>query len=85
MKKLHFKNFFEDFLYDLDDFITIYDHNIHVFHFLKLNKLSNKEIILTLDKRIVKINGEDLLVQKMSKEELLIKGLILKVEFIYEK
>ena len=85
MKDLHFSSYFKNFLYDLDNFITIYDNNLHVFNFEKLEKLSADEIILKLSKRVVKIKGENLLVKQMTKEELLIKGTILKVEFTYER
>ena len=83
MKNLHFKDTFKNFLYDLQDFITIYDNHLHVFNYIKLNKLSNTEIVLTLPKMEVIINGTDLKIKQMTKQELLITGIILKVEFKY--
>ena len=70
MKNLHFRDHFKNFLYDLQDFITIYGNNLHVFNYSKLNKLSNTEIILTINNRKVFIEGNDLKIKKMSKEEL---------------
>ncbi len=85
MKNLHFNEYFKNFLYDLNDFITIYENNLHVFNYEKLNKLSSDEIILIINNKKVLINGVDLKIKQMTKQELLINGIILKVEFIYEK
>lgn len=84
MKNLHFRDHFKNFLYDLQDFITIYENNLHVFNYSKLNKLSDDEIILTINNRKVVIEGKSLKIKQMSKVELLISGNITKVEFIYE-
>ncbi len=81
MKNLHFKSYMENFLYDLNNFITIYDDTLHVFNFNKLNKLSDTEIILKIGFKLVLIEGENLRVSKMTKQELLINGDIFKVEF----
>lgn len=83
MKNLHFKDTFKNFLYDLNNFITIYDNHLHVFNYIKLNKLSDTEIVLTLSKMEVTISGNDLKIKQMTKQELLITGIILKVEFKY--
>ena len=85
MKNLHFKSFMKNFLFDLDNFITIYDNNLHVFNFIKLNKLSESEIIITLENKTIKIIGNNLKVKQMTKQELLINGLLEKVEFVYAK
>ena len=84
MKDLHFRNYFKNYLLDLEDFITIYDENLHVFNYEKLIKLSEKEIILKLNKREVSIEGNNLKIKQMTNQELLIMGSILKVEFKYE-
>ena len=84
MKNLHFKDSFKNFLFDLEDFITIYENHLHVFNYLKLNKLSETEIVLKFNKMSVIINGISLKIKQMTKQELLINGKILKVEFIYE-
>ncbi len=85
MKNLHFKDTFKNFLFDLENFITIYDKHLHVFNYQKLDKLSEKEIDLIIDNKKVIIEGNNLVVKQMTKQELLIEGFILKVEFKYEK
>lgn len=85
MKNLHFKENFKKFLYDLDNFITLYENNLHVFNYAKLDKLSEDEIIIIIDNyKKIRILGSKLNVKQMTKQELLINGLILKVEFSYE-
>ena len=85
MKSLHFSEYFKDFLYDLNDFITIYENNLHVFNYTKLNKLSADEIVITINNKKILIKGNNLKIKQMTKQELLINGLILKVEFIYDE
>ena len=84
MKNLHFRENFKNFLFDLEDFITIYENHLHVFNYKKLNKLSETEIVLSFNKMLVTINGINLKIKQMTKQELLINGSILKVEFSYE-
>jgi len=85
MKNLHFRENFKNFLFDLDNFISIYENNLHVFNYEKLEKLNDDEIIIIIiDNKKVKINGNNLNIKQMTKQELLINGLILKVEFVYE-
>jgi len=84
MKNLHFKDSLRNFLFDLDNFITIYDNTFHVFNYKKLEKLSEDEIIIHLENKVINIKGSNMKIKQMTKQELLIKGIILKVEFIYE-
>jgi len=84
MKNLHIKDSLKNFLFDLENFITIYDNHLHVFNYMKLNKLSDTEIILKFDKFKLIISGINLKIKQMTKQELLINGCILKVEFDYE-
>ncbi len=84
MKNLHFKEYFNNFLFDLENFITIYENTLHVFNYQKLDKLSDTEIILKINNKKVIIDGTNLKIKQMTKQELLISGEILKVEFVYE-
>ena len=84
MKNLHFRENFKNFLYDLENFITIYENNLHVFNYQKLNKLSDTEIVIILDNKKLVINGTNMKIKQMTKQELLINGVFLKVVFLYE-
>lgn len=84
MKNLHFRESFKNFLYDLENFITIYENNLHVFNYEKLDKLSDTEIVIIINNKKLKISGINMKIKQMTKQELLINGNILKVEFLYE-
>ena len=84
MKNLHFRENIKNFLYDLDNFITIYDNNLHVFNYDRLDKLSDNEIIVRLFNKKIVINGKNLNIKQMTKQELFINGDVMKVEFFYE-
>lgn len=81
---MNLKESLVNFLYDKNYFINIYDDYIHVFNFQELISLSDKKIILSLEKFKVEITGNNIIIKKMSKNEILIKGLINKVGFFYE-
>ena len=84
MKNLHFKDNFKNFLFDYDNFISFYENYLHVFNYKKLDKLNDKEIIIILSDKKIIIDGNNLNIKKMTKQELLISGVILKVELVYE-
>ena len=84
MKSLHFREYFKNYLFDLEYFITIYENHLHVFNYQKLNKLSDTEIILKQENKSIIIGGNNLKIKQMTKQELLIIGNVLKVEFKYE-
>ncbi len=81
---MHIKESLINFLYDKDYFINIFENYIHVFNFRELKSLSSKKIILKLDTFTLDIEGNDLFITKMLPNEVLIKGSISKVGFIYE-
>ena len=85
MKNLHIKDSLKNFLFNLENFITIYENHLHVYNYQKLKKITDEEIILIFDKFMLIIKGINLKLKKMTKQELLINGTILKVEFNYEK
>ena len=66
----------QNFLYDQEYFIDIFNNCLHVYYYLDLINLSDKLIELRLKDFILKIEGKDLIVSKMDKHEILIKGVI---------
>ena len=74
----------QNFLYDKDYFISIYDTYIHVFNYKDLVSLTSKLIVLKMDKFSLEIKGEDLFITKMMPNEILIKGVIKNVGITYE-
>ena len=81
---MHIKDTLINFLYDKNYFINIYEEYIHVFNYVELISLSSNKIILKLEKFKLIINGQKLFITKMIPNEILIKGNINSVEFLYE-
>ena len=81
---MHIKDNLINFLYDKNYFINIYEEYIHVFNYIELISLASNKIILKLEKFKLIINGQELFITKMIPNEILIKGSINSVEFLYE-
>jgi len=81
---MNIKDTITNFLYDKEYFINIYEDYIHIYNYLEIIKLTNTLIILKLNKFKLEIKGNDLNIKRLDKKELLIKGIITKVGFIYE-
>lgn len=81
---MHMKDSLINFLYDKKYFINIYDEYIHVFNYEELISLSSKKIELRFSSFNLIIDGENLFINKMLSNEMLIKGVINKVGFVYE-
>ena len=60
------------------------DEYIHVFNYEELISLSSKKIELKFSNFKLVIDGENLFINKMFPNEMLIKGTINKVGFVYE-
>ena len=69
------------FLYDRNYFINFYEDKLHVFNYIDLETLTDKEIILKFDNFIFFISGSNLHVIKMAQVEMLITGQIDSVRF----
>ena len=70
-------NFFKDQEY----YIDIFNNYLHVYSYLDLISLSSKLIELKMPDFNLIIEGENLIITEMDKQELLIKGLITNVGF----
>lgn len=81
---MHMKDSLINFLYDKKYFINIYDEFIHVFNYQELLSLSESKIILRMPDFQIVIQGSNLFITKLFPSEILIKGCISKVEFVYE-
>ncbi len=75
---------FKSYLKKEDYYIILYSNYIYVYRYIDIIKFTDKYISLKLNNMILNIYGIDLLIKKMEKEELLIKGNITKLEKIYE-
>ena len=75
---------FKNYLKGEEYYIIIYSNYIYIFNYVDIIKFTDTYIILKLEKIKLYIYGNDLLITKLEKKELLIKGYINKVEKIYE-
>ena len=71
----------QNFLYDQEYFIDIFQNCLHVYYYEELLSLSDTLIELKLKEFILVIEGEDLSISSMDKHEMLIKGKINTMRF----
>ena len=62
----------------------MYDNYLYVFNYLNLDLLTNKKIVLKLEKFKLLIKGENLFISKLLPQEILIKGKIENIGIDYE-
>ncbi len=74
----------KEFLYNKKYFISMYEDKLYVYHYQELIKLNSDEIILKIENFILSIKGNKLSVSQMTKEELMIQGIINEVKYKYE-
>lgn len=65
-------------------YIILYSNFVYVYNYKEIIKFTDSFIGLKLEKMKVCIYGNNLLITKLERKELLIKGNISKVEKIYE-
>ncbi len=75
---------FKNYLKKEEYYIIIYSNYIYIYNYLEIMKFTETYISLKLAKLKINIKGQDLLITKLEKKELLIKGLIKEVEKVYE-
>lgn len=75
---------FKSYLNKEEYYIIIYSNFIYIYKYIDIIKFTDSFISLKLEKFKINITGIDLLITKLEKNELLIKGIINKVERIYE-
>lgn len=71
----------QNFLYDQEYFIDIFQNCLHVYYYEELLSLSDTLIELKLKEFILVIEGENLIISSMDKHEMLIKGKINNMRF----
>lgn len=73
----------KNFLYCKENFINLFENNIHVFNFVNLVNLTEISARFEFCDFKVSIIGEGFIVKRMLKNEILIQGKIKKVEYEY--
>ena len=75
---------FRNYLKEEDYYIVLYSNYIYIYKYLDIIKFTDIYISLKLKSFKLNVYGIDLLISKLECDELLIKGIINKVEKIYE-
>lgn len=57
---------------------------IHIINYLKVDEISFNNIKVSLNNKIININGEKLIITKLDENEMLIKGVFKGIDFIDE-
>lgn len=71
-----------EYIKDEDYLVGIYKGTTHIFNYIKILDISPNEIFISLKNQKIKLFGENLIVKKLDKNEILIKGKIKRVDFI---
>lgn len=71
---MHIYNTIKNFLYDKNYYIAQYDNKIYCCNIKKIIFLSKEKVTLKLENKKIDINGDNLIVEKLTKEEILITG-----------
>ena len=75
---------FKNYLRDEQHYIILYSNYIYIYKYNDIIKFTDTYICLKLNKIKLNIYGIDLLITKLESDEILIKGIINKVEKMYE-
>lgn len=74
LRKLH------NYLNEVEMKITYYQEQLNIENYIKINDFSNKQISIQYEKGIILVMGENLVITKMLKDEILISGDIKNIE-----
>ena len=61
--------------------IRLDEHFVSIVNYKKILKVGTSEIHIAMNKKNILISGEDLYIYSLNKDELILKGKILKVDF----
>ena len=78
---MHIVKNLQNFLYDQDYCIDLFQNCLHVYYYEELLSLSETLIELRLKEFILIIEGNNLSISNMDKQEILIKGEIKEMRF----
>ena len=72
-----------NYLLDSEYKLTVFEDKIHLINYKKLLVLEDEKIVLSTNKTIVTITGEKLSLKKLLQNEILLSGVIRKIEVNY--
>ncbi len=78
---MHIFSNLKNFLYDNDNFISIFDNKIYLYNITKIDNISSNLIILYFNNKKIEIKGNNFIPIKSLNKEILFKGNIESVNF----
>lgn len=63
---------------------TVYNNRIHIVNYIRIDFLTNNELLIIGDDSKIKIKGNNLVLNKLLNKEILIIGKVYSIEVIYE-
>lgn len=70
-----------NYLFDRDYLICAYDDHVYIYNYTFLENFSDTKISVKVKSHYISITGKSMIVVKVTKEEMLIKGSILSIKF----
>ena len=70
-----------EYIYDDKFQIWIINNNINILNYIEIISFSDTKVIIKCPSNTLCINGNNLIISKLLKDELLIKGKIINIEF----
>lgn len=77
---MNIRNNITNYLFDKDYLICTYDNYVYLFNYISLISFSDTKIIVSIKNKSVSIYGSNLIIVRITKEEMLIKGIIKGIE-----
>lgn len=77
---MNIRNNLVNYLFDKDYVVSMYDDYIYFFNYKYLDSFDERQIIVSLQGKVFVLSGESMIIVKMTKEELLIKGIIKEIK-----
>ncbi len=74
----------DNFLNDREFRFTIYENKIYIINFKRIISLEENNVTLQSNRKKLRITGKNLIVRKLLEEEILITGMISKIEVMDE-
>jgi sporulation protein YqfC len=71
-----------NYIKDDDYLVGIYAGMAHIFNYKRVLDILSNEILVQVKNKKIRITGENLVIKKLDKSEMLIKGVIKRVDFI---
>lgn len=74
-------NSVKNFLDDKNSKLLIFNNNIYISNYINIKSFDSNKFIVSIDKKEVILNGKNITIKKLTKEEILISGDVENIEF----